>query len=211
MRYLRLALLPLVFAACTEQAAVAPIEDGPAFHATVTKELQYRNPSRITWLDSEDAWDVLLIGYDPADDPECNGGEFGGGIPVLEHYVVAQEGFPFGERVRDLVTTIGRPPLHLYLRADFPPDDATSDDWCTFLTEGWIAAGTWHAVIGIDNDVSGFDGTPGNNSFGGTETGVLLGKDGTRYKYSWKYRAHCDPDKGCSVMHSVDRVERVGR
>jgi hypothetical protein len=32
MRYLRLALLPLVFAACTEQAPVAPIEDGPAFN-----------------------------------------------------------------------------------------------------------------------------------------------------------------------------------
>jgi hypothetical protein len=212
MRYLRLALLPLVFAACTEQQPAAPdIGVTPDLGATVTNDVVYAHPGRITWMDNDpeqgEPWDVLLLGYDPADDFACHDGDPNvGGIPLRQHAVV-KDGL-FGTRDIDLGVTIGRPPAYLYTRASLPPNDASNDVWCDFLTNEWIAAGSWHSVM-VDNDVSGFDETPGINSFGVVENGVLWGTDGAMYKYSWKYRAHCDPEAGCRVLNSTDRVERI--
>jgi hypothetical protein len=213
MRYLRLALLPLVFAACTEREAAAPdIGVTPDFGATVFNDVVYRHPLRVTWMDNEPPadWDVVLLGYDPADDIDCNGGVFVGGIPVRRHLAVSQEGFPneFSQRDQNVLTTIGRPPLYLYTAASLPWG-GTPDEWCDHWKNGWIAAGGWSAVLAVDNDVSGFDGTPGNNSFGGIETGMLFGTDGALYKYSWKYRVHCNPETGCRVLNSIDKVEQI--
>lgn len=216
MRYLRLALLPLVFAACTEQQPAAPdIGVTPDFGATVTNEVVYVNPGRITWMNNDpeqgEPWDVLLLGYDPADHAVCNDGEFVGGIPAKSHQVVAQEGFPdeFSQRDLVLLTTIGRPPLYLYLRSDFPlgaPDDV----WCTFYKEGYIASGHWSAVLQMDNEFSWFDNTPGMNVYGGTETGVLWGADGAQYKYEWKWKRHWDRTTGVDeLITGVDHVVRI--
>jgi hypothetical protein len=216
MRYLRLALLPLVFAACTEQQPAAPdIAVAPDFGATVTNEVIYVNPGRITWMDNDPAlgepWDVLLLGYDPADHAVCNDGEFVGGIPAKNHYVVTQEGFPdeFSQRDQTVLTTIGRPPLYLYLRSDIPfgaPDDV----FCAFYKEGYIASGHWSAVLYMDNEVSWLDNTPGMNVYGGTENGVLWGADGAKYKYEWKYKLQWFPKLGVDrVVNSVDRVVRI--
>ena len=213
MRYLRLALLPLVFAACTERDAAAPdIDVTPNLSATVTNEVVYVHPARFTWMDNDPAsepFDVFLLGFDPADDAACNDGQLVGGIPAKRHLVVSQEGFPWGERDQIGIRTVGRPPLYLYFIADFPASPYPSEEWCTFLTEGWIAAGGWSAVFWSDNDISGFDGTPGVNSWGGTETGVLWGTDGSMYKYSWKYRVLTSPEMGTVVTHSIDRVEQI--
>ena len=215
MRYLRFMLLPLVFVACTEKQPAAPdVEVAPEFSATVTNDIVYANPNRITWMDSEDDWDVLLLGFDPADDYTCNDGEFVGGIPVRIHHVVSQEGFPdeLSQRDQRLVTTIGRPPLYLYLRADFPPPEATDEEWCTFVTEGWIASGHWSATMSKDNEVSWQDNTPGMNAYGGTEAGVLLGTDGTKYKYEWKWKRLWNRNTGVDrQVNSVDRVVRIGQ
>ncbi|MGD8869405.1 MAG: hypothetical protein PVI01_17430 [Gemmatimonadales bacterium] len=203
MRYLRLALLPLVFAACTEQQPAAPdIGVTPDFGATAGRDVVYAHPGRVTWMDNdpalEEPWDVFLLGYDPADDFACNDGDMNvGGIPVLEHYVTQE--VLFDTRDLSLAVTIGRPPMYLYTRASLPPGDASNDVWCDFLTNDWIAAGSWHSAM-VDNDVSGF---------GAIETGVLFGDDGAMYKYSWKYRAHCDPETGCRTLNGIDRVERI--
>jgi hypothetical protein len=64
MRYLRLALLPLLFAACTERAPVAPIEAGPAFNWMNNPDLAspvvFRGMSGhgFVWA----AWDAKEIG-----------------------------------------------------------------------------------------------------------------------------------------------------
>jgi hypothetical protein len=212
MRYVRLALLPLVFAACTERQPAAPdIDVTPDFGATVTNEVVYLHPGRITWMDSQDDWDVLLLGYDPADDASCNDGQFVGGIPVKNHYVLSMEGIPdeFSQRDHQVLTTIGRPPLYLYLRSDFPPD-ATDAEWCTFITEGWIASGHWSAVLNMDNEVSWYDNTPGMNVYGGTETGVLWGADGAMYKYEWKWKRHWNRTTGVDeLITGVDHVVRI--
>jgi len=210
MRRLAFTLIPLLLLACGREPAAPAILATPELNAAVTNQFEYAWPFRITWLDSQDGPDVALLGYDPADDFTCHDGAEVGGIPVLAHEVIAQDGFPFGgARVQELVTTIGRPPLYLYRIADFPADNAPFSEWCEYLTQDWIAAGSWSAVVN-DNDVSGFDETPGNNSFGRTEMGILRGKDGTLYKYEWKYRALCNPDWGCAVTHSVDHVVRIG-
>lgn len=211
VRKLAAILVPLSLLACEREPAAPAIQRSPQLSAAVTNQFEYAWPGRATWLDSQDDWDVLLLGYDPADDFTCHDGADVGGIPVLAHEVVTQVGFPFGgARVQELVTTIGRPPLYLYRRADFPAYDAPFSEWCAFLTQDWIAAGSWSATLANDNDVTGFDATPGDNSFGGTETGTLLGTDGTRYRYEWKYRARCNPDWGCTTMHLVDHVVRIG-
>jgi len=200
-----------LLAACTEQQPAAPdSEVVPNLGATVSNEIVFQHPLRLTWLDNDpsEPWDVVLIGYDPADDSDCNGGVFVGGIPTRTHVAVSQEGFPWGQRDQQLVTTIGRPPLYLYTRASVP-FGGTADDFCDWLKNDWIAAGSWSAVLAGDNDVSGDDGTPGVNSWGGTETGRLVGTDGTRYKYSWKYRLMWEPERGFfKVAHEVDGVER---
>lgn len=213
MRYLRLAFLPLLLVACTDQQPGAPdIEANPNLRATATSDIVYVFPERITWMDSQGPWDVFLLGYDPADDYTCNGGVPVGGIPARNVTVVSMEGFPdeFSQRDHVILNTIGRPPLYLYLRSDFPPPEATDEDWCTFLKEGWIASGYWSAALAVDNDVSGFDGTPGVNSWGGTEAGILWGADGAMYKYEWKYRAILEPERGFyKLAHSVDHVVRI--
>jgi hypothetical protein len=193
---------------------VAPIEEAPNFGATVTNEIVYVHPSRITWLDSQGDWDVLLIGHDPADDYTCNDGVYVGGIPARQHHTVSMEGFPdeFSQRDQFVLTTIGSPPLYLYLRSDFPPAGASDEEWCTFLTEGWIASGHWSAVLNKDNELSWLDNTPGMNAYGGTEAGVLWGTDGTKYKYEWKWKRHWDRNTGVDrLVNSVDRVVRIGQ
>ena len=213
MRYLRLALLPLVLAACTEQQTVAPdIGVTPAFGATVDKEIVYLHPGRITWMDSQDDWDVLLLGYDPADDAACNDGEYVGGIPAKNHSVMSMEGIPdeFSQRDHQVLTTIGRPPLYLYLRSDFPAPDASDAEWCAFFIEGWIAAGHWSAVLYMDNELSWFHNTPRMNVYAGTEAGVLWGTDGSMYKYEWRWKRHWNRTTGVDeLITGVDHVVRI--
>ena len=219
MRTLRRTILALlgsvVMVACSEQQPVAPdIQTAANFGAAASNEVVYLHPGRITWMHSDTDPDVLLLGYDPADDYVCNDGQFVGGIRAMEHYVVSMEGFPdpFSAREQYVLTTLGAPPLYLYLRADFPPPGATDAEWCTFLTEGWIASGHWSATINLDNDYSGGDGTPGINSFGGIETGILWGRDGDMYRYEWKYRYLLDADPCCTfkeVGHYVDHVVQI--
>ncbi len=215
MRYLRLALLPLVFAACTEREAAAPdIEVTPNLGATVTNEIVYVKPARVTWMDTQprDDWDVYLIGYDPADAGWYHDGDWDvGGIPAREHAVVSMEGFPdeFDQRDQYVLTTLGRAPLYLYTRASIP-FGGTNDEFCDWATNDWIAMGHWTATLAVDNDVSGVDGTPGVNSFGGTEAGVLWGDDGSMYKYEWKYRAIWAPERDVfRVVRNTDRVVRI--
>ncbi len=151
MRYLRLALLPLVFAACTEREAAAPdIEVTPNLGATVTNEIVYVKPARVTWMDTQppDDWDVYLIGYDPADAGWCHDGDWDvGGIPAREHAVVSMEGFPdeFDQRDQYVLTTLGRAPLYLYTRASIP-FGGTNDEFCDWATNDWIAMGHWTAT-----------------------------------------------------------------
>ncbi len=217
MRYLRLALLPLVFAACTEQQPAAPdIGVTPDFGATATKELVYLHPGRVTWMDNDPAqdepWDVLLLGYDPAEHGRCTDGTWPGGIPAKDHYVLSMEGIPdeFSQRDHEVLTTIGRPPLYLYLRSDFPAPDASDAEWCAFYTDGWIAAGHWSAVLYMDNELSWEDNTPGMNVYGGTETGVLWGADGAKYKYEWKWKRHWNRSTGVDeLINGVDHVVRI--
>jgi hypothetical protein len=216
MRKLALTLVPLLVVACDRGPTTPPATITPAFGATAANEFTYAWPERITWLDNQRpaAWDVYLLGYDPADDYTCNGGVNVGGIPVREHLLVTQEDFPPGsQRDQALITIIGRAPLYMYRRADFLPPSATDAEWCEWLKEGWIAAGTWTATLQIDNDLNGFDGTPGVNSWGGAETGLLTGKDGTLYRYAWKYRGLCNPDWPdlCRITHEEDGVQRIGQ
>jgi len=220
--FLASAGLGLALTACDNPTPVAPASDGvPSASAVIAQNLLYRHPGRLTFLDDQNDWDVLLLGYDPADDNTCNGGVWVGGIPILEHIAVthADETFDLGsgstwgrgEGFHDLVTTIGRPPLYMYSRASLPPDNAPDEVWCDYLTNDWIAAGGWSATIGVDNDITGDDGTPGINTWGGTEVGQLVGTDGTRYRYEFRFRAQYDPGVAFRVLFVVDHVVRVGQ
>jgi hypothetical protein len=222
MRRAVLLLVPLFLFACDRQP-VAP--DSPAFNgASALNEIQYRNPERITWLDTDrdagEPWDVLLLGYEPADNPACNGGVFGGGIAVREHIVVTRAGEGFnlndpttwnqGEGFHDLVTIIGTAPLYMYSRASFPLG-GTDEQWCEFYKNGWVASGQWTATIYRDNDVTWLDYTPGMNVYGRNEHGVLRGTDGTKYKYLWKNLFQWNPENGVDrVIYDIDHVERIG-
>ena len=188
----------------------------PDFGATVANEVSYAHPVRVTWMDTDQSlgepWDVRLVGFDPADHPVCNDGELVGGIPALGHHLVTQEGFPdeLSQRDQGFVTTIGRPPLYLYLRSDQPASGASADEWCTFLTEGWIASGHWSATLARDTDFSWMDNTPGMEVYGGTEQGVLWGPDGAMYRYEWKYTLQWFPELGVDrFVNHVDHVVRI--
>jgi len=217
MRYLRLALLPLLFASCTEREPAAPDTGiAPSLRASAANDVVYLHPGRLTWLDNDaaagDPPDVLLFGYDPAEHGACTGGTWPGGIPAREHYVVSMEGFPneFSQRDQSILTTIGRPPLYMYDYASVPVG-GTAEELCDFFTNGWFAVGSWSATIATDNDISGGDQTPGVNTWGGTETGTLRGTDGTTYIYSWKYRLILEPERGFfKVANEIDQVRRAG-
>jgi hypothetical protein len=208
-----IALIALVAVSCDQQPAQPELQDTPTFDgATVINEVVYRWPGRITWMDSTDDWDVFLLGHDPADDFTCHDGQSVGGVPFREHSVIKHD--MKTESYRDVVigSMIGRQPLYLYTRASFPPGDATFDEWCDYLINDWLAAGSWHTQS-ADNDVSGGDGTPGENSFGLVETGTLVDRDGNRYKYEWKYHCRFNPeaDPPFRCRNGVDGVTRIGK
>jgi len=216
MRTLRHTVFALIgsafMVACSEQQPVAPdTQLTPNFTATVSNDLVYLFPGRITWLYNDPATDppdVLLLGYDPADDFACDPSQQGG-ILAREHLAVSQEGFPWGQRDQYILTTIGRPPMYMYRLADLPAEPYPDDPWCAFQTDGWIAAGNWSATLAQDNDLSG-GGTPGTNSFGGTEAGILWGRDGDMYRYEWKYRYIYDPARGVfEERRNVDHVVQI--
>jgi len=213
-RLLPLATL-LVFAACGGYPA-APLDDGTAtLNAAVSRDVFLARPGRITWLNTQrdlgEPPDVLLLGYDPADHPACHVGDpTPRGIRVQEVFHVTHEGTDYpGEH--DLVTTLGVAPLYLYDLAAFAASGTDPATRCDFAMNGWFARGSWTAVFGEDNDISGIDGTPGTNSWGGNESGQLAGADGSRYLYEWKYRARCGPDIPgfCTWMHDVDHVRQL--
>ena len=202
-----IAVLTLLFVVVScDQQPVEPqtTEAGLLGKATASHTFEYRWPGRITWMDSEADWDVFLLGYDPADDFTCNDGQNVGGVPFLEHFIVAdlKNASP---RLVLVGTMIGRQPLYLYTRASFPPDDAPFAVWCDYLKNGWLAAGSWHFQY-MDNNLTG--DAPGRNSFGQVETGQLVDRDGNRYKYEWKYRCLHEPGVLFDCVTSVDRVVR---
>jgi hypothetical protein len=206
------ALALFVAVSCDQQPVEPEPAETPLFNhgADVENEFFYTWPARFTWLDADpetEPADVLLIGYDPADDFACNDGVFVGGVRAKVHNVFKELGDD-GERWVNVFSFTERPPLYMYWWADYPLL-GTLDEQCDFLLNDWIAEGSW-SVAARDNDVSCFDGTPGVNSYGRTENGRLEDGDGNKYKYSWKFHAICDPeaDPVFKVTRSVDMVER---
>jgi len=208
-----LALLAVVVVSCDQQPVQPELPSTPSFDgATVINGVTYVWPARLTWMDSQDDWDVALLGYDPADDYACHDGDPVGGVPFREHTVFRYD--PKSDSWRDVLigSMVGRQPLYLYTRASFPPDGASDAEWCDYLVNDWLAAGTWH-MQSTDNDLTGGDGTPGVNSFGQVETGQLVDRDGNRYKYAWKYHCRFDPetDPPFQCRNGVDEVTRIGQ
>ena len=118
-------VLALFVAVSCDQQPIAPdSEVNPLFdRATVTNEVVYLHLGRITWMDNvpgQDPWDVLLFGYDPAEDWDCNGGVAVGGVPFKDHMVVKDDAKSDGDRTVAIGTMIGRAPLYLYTRASLP-------------------------------------------------------------------------------------------
>jgi hypothetical protein len=77
MRYLRLALLPLVFAACTERAPIAPIDDGPAFSWMNNPDngnlriYRYESDFAISWTDAKTGLRATHTTYPIGAEPDC--------------------------------------------------------------------------------------------------------------------------------------------
>jgi len=77
MRYLRLALLPLLFAACTEQAPVAPIDDGPAFNFMNNPDIvnpqitRFLDHFAVSWTDPKNGLRATHTTYPIGAEPDC--------------------------------------------------------------------------------------------------------------------------------------------
>ncbi len=207
------AVLALFVAVSCDQQPVEPEPAETALFAgaDVENEFIYVWPWRLTWMDADrdagEDWDVLLLGYHPAGDASCNDGESVGGVLAKVHNVFKDFGDD-GERHVNIAHLIGRPPLYMYEWAE-APFGGSDEDWCDYFVNDWFAKGSWTASS-TDNDVSCFDGTPGVNSYGQTETGRLKDEDGNKYKYSWKYHQTCDSDRDpvFKTMRDIDMVER---
>jgi hypothetical protein len=193
MRYLRLALLPLVFAACTEQAPVAPIEDGPAFNfmnndGWLSNGKIFRHGHEYEWL----GWDVdrQLIGH------------FG--------TVAAVESFcGLGEDLEPIATQ------HIYNNPDVADEiqhliqqgdvwvklyDWTGL-WDPFVCDNWanadfLASGEMR-IVTTDNDVLAYyGGHTQNNAFGLNGSGRLALGAGGFTNINYVFRETWNPDKG---------------
>jgi hypothetical protein len=208
-----LTLALFVAVSCDQQ----PVEPEPATTALfagadVYHEFLYAHPYFFSWMDNDraagDEEDVLLLGYHPADDYTCNDGEYVGGILITDFYVVKDNQQTLGERVQNVGTTIGRPPLYLYIWADYPLG-GTWEEECDFLMNGWIAKGSFSGFV-KDNDISCFDGTPGVNSYGYKANARLTDREGNKYKWTRNGQMQCNPDwePPFRTIVDVDKVER---
>ena len=191
MRYLRLALLPLVFAACTEQAPVAPIEDGPAFNfmnndGWLANGKIFRHGHEYQWL----GWDVerQLIGHFGTVDPSESFCGLGQDLEPIDAQHVYNNP-DLADEIEHLLTQ-GDLYVELY--------DWTGL-WDPFDCAGWAAAdflafGEMHTVA-TDNDVYAYlGGHPNNNAFGLSGSGrlELVGGGYTNINYIFRQTWNAD-------------------
>lgn len=183
MRYLQLALLPLLFVACSYQAPVEPIEEeGPAFNFI-------NNPDVGNFKVFRGQFGVLFCWSDPATglrachsthplgDPDC-------GLQSVEDPIDWQELLINEETFRYIANAVGE--VFITVR------DLTMPGTCfgnALVGEGW---GRFHYT---DNDEFGsvVRGGANTNAWGFSATGDLLTPLGAPLKYSGHARFTWNP------------------
>lgn len=156
MRYLRLALVPLVFAACTEhQAPVPDVEAEPSFNFMNGPD----NPGNVLRLEAygylsiTDPVEGLRVRfYDTFDTWRCGGST---DDPIWV-YQDTQEG-EFGATVQE-VGTSQEVPFVVY-----PHPNTTGKPFCQFLQEDWLYRGSGTVRVN-DSNYFWFTGTSGTDA-----------------------------------------------
>ena len=172
MRYLRLALLPLVFAACTEQAPVAPVEDGPAFNFMNGPE----NPGNVLRFEyygilsiTDPVRGLRVRFYDTFDTWRCGGST---DDPVWA-YQDTQEG-EFGAVVQEVAKSQELPFVV------YPWPNTPGKDFCQFLQEDWLFRGTGTVSLN-DSNYFWFTGTGGTDAVTIRAQGVVEDAAGNKH------------------------------
>jgi hypothetical protein len=191
MRYLRLALLPLVFAACTEQAPVAPIEDGPAFDWMNNPDngnlniFRFSHGWRVCWTDPTNGLRVChgTVPFGPDPQTECD--IQGEGDPVSHQDVGLWSG--------DFFHQVHRGETFVVIR-----DITTSGD-C--YGNALVAEG-WGRLTANDNDIFGST-DPNTNTWSFRGQGQLEATDGTKVHYNGVRHLQFGPNIEFRVLKST--------
>jgi hypothetical protein len=188
MRYLRLALLPLVFAACSEQAPVAPIEDGPVFNFMNNPDIANPQITRFmdhfaaSWTDPKTGLRATHTTYPIGAEPDCGPQELLD--PIAYQDVGIYEDDILASWLRSIYQGAD---LWLIIR------DVTQVGDCY----GHLLVGEGTTRIrGTDNDVfAWYEGNTrmNNNSYGFMAEGTLTTVAGDVMKYSGHLRVVWDP------------------
>jgi len=182
MRYLRLALLPLVFAACTEQATVAPIDDGPAFNWMNNPDggglRVYRSADHYAacWSDATNGMRAChaTVPLGQGSEPDC--GLQADAEPGAWQEVLARE---------DVYEDWDRVLTHFQGDVYITVRDQNSPGTC-FDSE--LVAEGWGAITHLDNDIYGTV-EPNTNTWGASAHGALMTPGGEKVQYSGHFRA----------------------
>ncbi|MDH3292501.1 MAG: hypothetical protein OEO20_17115 [Gemmatimonadota bacterium] len=197
MRYLRLALLPLLLIACTDTQPVAPIEDGPVFNwmnnpdngnfKVYRAEFDWIN----CWTDAENGLRVCqgTVPLGGGSEPDCG---------------LQQDEAPAS--YQDVGTYVGDVPeswLHAHMQGDAwitVRDENTPGD-C--FGDALVAEG-WGRMSSNDNDVFGTDDGANANTWRFRGQGKLTAAaDGSRVMYNGHWQIVCWPTGECNVTSSV--------
>jgi hypothetical protein len=192
MRYLRFTLLSLLLAACTDTQD--PLDQQPVFNYTNGKHVIeqadiYRFADRY-WVGTTDG--VLFAAhYDAINDhPLCDADAEGA---LWYDQMKGDINTWVGEAIR-YVGQLRDAPVTIYPFVPYPqPWQPLFDDngepipenvavLCDWLDNDWLYRGT-HNVTWTDNDITGFDDTPGINSWGWAANGNVMDQIGDGYKY----------------------------
>jgi len=188
VRYLRFALLPLVFAACSEQSTVASLEDGPAFNfANAPAEsgivVRGETPVGVTWVDLDSGLRVVL-GADMD--------EFCAGIVNFELIAFQDANLPTG-RIVSVAT--GEVQTRVWDFLDFDCD--------LFTTIAPVAAGSAN-LQNNDNDLQG-SAVNNTNTWGWTANGMLeWTADGSPARFNGFVRQQFGNNSGPKVVSKIN-------
>lgn len=178
MRYLRFALLPLVFAACTERAPVAPIEDGPAFNwmnnTDVANPRIFRGETDYLacWSDATNGLRAChaTVPLGGGTEPDCGLQEVGDPIGFQDIGTYNPDD-PFSSWIHETVTG----PVFITVRDQTQPGECFGN---LLVAQGW---GNFRYV---DNDIFGVgEGDRNANSWGFSGHGALTTPDGGTVQY----------------------------
>ena len=182
MRYLRLALLPLVFAACTEQAPVAPIEDGPTLNwknnldGGSLRIFRYIDHYAACWSDSDNGLRAChaTVPLGGGSEPDC-------GLQVVaepgawQEILIKEDAYEEFDRI----FTHFKGDVYITVRDLNSPGDCFDSE---LVAEGW------GAVNALDNDIFG-TAEPNTNTWGASAHGVLMTTGGEQVQYSGHFRS----------------------